>query len=183
MSICNRSTTRRQSMRTADKRDASSDRQAGPGDDLANTVRDCAVTGTDPFMTGFCACALAFSTLLSSQGADAHHPRLWTSSGATLLTYRASQRLSSQLAESDVPVYSLYIQHTRTRTPRCWERSHWEGDLPGRRSRPPRGEPLLQARRNSRQQKGSSQIGPAHCGAGSARRGSRRPRAHPADLP
>jgi hypothetical protein len=29
---------------------------------------------TDP-MTGFCACALAFSTLLSSQGADAHRPR------------------------------------------------------------------------------------------------------------
>jgi hypothetical protein len=83
-------------MRAADKRDASSDRnEPGLGDDLANTVSVLHRYRHRTLMTGFCACALAFSTLLSSQGADAHHRRLLTSSGATLLTYRVGQPLSS----------------------------------------------------------------------------------------
>ena len=57
--------------------------------DLAKSVNKTpAVTGQNPANGGFSACALAFSTLLSSQGADAHrHQANQPDTGATLLTY------------------------------------------------------------------------------------------------
>ena len=101
--------------------------RAGPAAILASVVRDCTVSGPAP--DGVCACALAFSTLLSSQGADAHHRRLLDSSGATLLTYRPELNLSTQFAGLGVLHYSLYNQHTRVRASRCRD-ALAGGDLP-----------------------------------------------------
>ena len=85
MSICNRRHAPRTgppgirrsppgaALRAADMRDASSGWQTSH---QRRSWRPS--SGPDhsrPTLDGGCACALAFSTLLSSQGADAHHPR------------------------------------------------------------------------------------------------------------
>ena len=145
--------------------------RAGPAAILASVVWDCTVSGPAP--DGVCACALAFSTLLSSQGADAHHRRLLGSSGATLLTYRPALSLSTQFAGLGVVHYSLYNQHTRVRASRCRDALAW-GRLAGPWSLGALRRPVAPgARRNIRQQKGSSQIGVhRHCGYGAGLRGS-----------
>src|SRR5450755_4536712 len=54
-------------------------------------------TRPDPADGGFSACALAFSTLLSSQGPDAHHHQAnQPDTGATLLTYLQDPGPSNQ---------------------------------------------------------------------------------------
>ena len=113
--------------------------RAGPAAILASVVWDCTVSGPAP--DGVCACALAFSTLLSSQGADAHHRRLLGSSGATLLTYRPALSLSTQFAGLGVVHYSLCNQHTRVRASRCRD-ALAGGDLPDPGALAPCGVPL-----------------------------------------
>ena len=74
-------------------------------------MKSCAVSGA-ALTDGGCACALAFSTLLSSQGADAHHHGLSPVSGATLLTYLQVVGLSTRVSIFDSAHDLLYIQHT-----------------------------------------------------------------------
>ena len=97
---------------------------------VASVVWSCSVTGPAP--DGVFACALAFSTLLSSQGADAHHQRpLKISSGATLRTYPNNQGLSTKFEE---PTYFVTRRapsipsHRRAGSP---ERTTWESVLLG----------------------------------------------------
>src|SRR5258707_12267195 len=75
MSMATAGTLRGPAVRAADMRDASSGWRTSHGDDLGIRRGGQAVADRAP--DGVCACALAFSTLLSSQGADAHHPRLF----------------------------------------------------------------------------------------------------------
>ena len=112
------------------------------GSDLAESVSEVLNRcRPDPTDGGFSACALAFSTLLSSQGADAHHRRLLGSSGATLLTYRPELSLSNQFAGLGVLHYSLCNQHTRVRASRCRD-ALAGGDLPDPGALAPCGVPL-----------------------------------------
>src|SRR6266581_6433048 len=70
-------TLRRPAVRAADMRDVSSGWRTSHGDDLG--IRRWRPGRHRPGpLDGVCACALAFSTLLSSQGADAHHRRLFS---------------------------------------------------------------------------------------------------------
>ena len=120
-------------------------------------------------LTGFCACALAFSTLLSSQGADAHHrsalagfrgnPSNLPASSRPVKSRAAGSSIACQLAASlslpavrDHPFPGSVPQAVLLA-------SGWsEGAGPPAAFRVPRG------RRNIRQQSGFRQIGASRAG-------------------
>src|SRR5258708_5201378 len=73
-------------------------------------------------LDGVCACALAFSTLLSSQGADAHHPRLFSlirgnPTNLPVLQDVVNRLHKTWLASSHV-VHQAY-SHSPARCPGC----------------------------------------------------------------
>jgi hypothetical protein len=78
--------------------------------------------GTAPLpaqpLTGFFACALAFSTLLSSQGADAHHPRLFKSHPGQPYELTRTATGCQPSSGTDLVLYSSCTQHTLTLTRR-----------------------------------------------------------------
>src|SRR5215470_7596871 len=77
MSIATAGMPRGAAARAADMRDVSSGWQGQPWRRSWHPSFGSGPLPTGP-LDGVCACALAFSTLLSSQGADAHHPRLFS---------------------------------------------------------------------------------------------------------
>ena len=178
MSICNRRHAPRTgppgfrgsspgaALRAADMRDASSGWRTSHGGDLGFR-HEAGPCGPGP--DGGCACALAFSTLLSSQGADAHHrsalagfrgnPSNLPASSGPVKSRSQGFGLACQLAPSfslpavrDHPFPGSVPQAVLLAA--CWS----EGAVPPAAFRVPRG------RRNIRQQSGFRQIGASPAG-------------------
>jgi hypothetical protein len=97
---------------------------------------------TDP-MTGLCACALAFSTLLSSQGADAHRPRplslIWGNpANLPVLSDLVKPLRKTRFAR----LRSVYRAYPHFSDPES-RIAHWEGGCSPLGDQPPAGSSCL----------------------------------------